>query len=353
MYTSRFMKAAGYLTAVIALTAVISSAARAQAKAEDYPAPKPAFAGADDVPPQRNRRRRSKSKLSSSTSTQHGRRLPPNGKMLVSERYGFLRVAEMNGFYAAPIANVPDVKIVAAQGLHDVVVDPDFAQNSMMYFTYFAPPPGEDARRLAHRISFTPTFGKFGLRTPHHARGEERLARARLSDDERASKMSKCFSTASTAASPGRRTAPSSSPAPTASALRCALRWHRSRHLRSRHSPQFFGTRRTHRRRSRSITKDNPCLHQPRRPLRYLFARPSRSRRRRHQSHHRRTLGHRSWPARRRQDQHYPPREDYGWPDVSYGRRYNGDLVAGKGLTQAPGVEQPVDPGIPISHPAD
>ncbi len=50
MYTSRFMKAAGYLTAVIALTAVISSAARAQAKAEDYPAPKPAFAGQTNAP---------------------------------------------------------------------------------------------------------------------------------------------------------------------------------------------------------------------------------------------------------------------------------------------------------------
>ena len=36
------------------------------------------------------------------------------------------------------------------------------------------------------------------------------------------------------------------------------------------------------------------------------------------------------------------PGGNYGWPNVSYGRRYNGDLIAGKGLTQAPGVEQPV-----------
>src|ERR1700733_5809121 len=36
------------------------------------------------------------------------------------------------------------------------------------------------------------------------------------------------------------------------------------------------------------------------------------------------------------------PGGNYGWPNVSYGRRYNGDLVAGKGLTQKEGVEQPV-----------
>ena len=68
----------------------------------------------------------------------------PDGKMLVTERYGFIRVASMNGFYSAPIAGVPDTKIVAAESLHDVEIDPDFAKNRLIYFTYFAPPPGEE-----------------------------------------------------------------------------------------------------------------------------------------------------------------------------------------------------------------
>jgi glucose/arabinose dehydrogenase len=36
------------------------------------------------------------------------------------------------------------------------------------------------------------------------------------------------------------------------------------------------------------------------------------------------------------------PGGNYGWPNVSYGRRYNGDPLAGTGATQKPGVEQPV-----------
>lgn len=40
-------------------------------------------------------------------------------------------------------AGVPPVKAVAARGLHDVALDPGFARNRILYFTYFAPPRGE------------------------------------------------------------------------------------------------------------------------------------------------------------------------------------------------------------------
>ena len=36
------------------------------------------------------------------------------------------------------------------------------------------------------------------------------------------------------------------------------------------------------------------------------------------------------------------PGGNYGWPNVSYGRRYNGDLLAGKGASAKEGTEQPV-----------
>src|SRR6476646_5549488 len=35
---------------------------------------------------------------------------------------------------------------VAAQGLHDVLLDPQFASNRLIYFTYFAPPKGQEPR---------------------------------------------------------------------------------------------------------------------------------------------------------------------------------------------------------------
>ena len=67
----------------------------------------------------------------------------PTGNFLVTEANGTMRVARPNGSVSAPLAGVPGVKSVAAQGLHDLLLDPDFARNRTLYFTYFAPPKGE------------------------------------------------------------------------------------------------------------------------------------------------------------------------------------------------------------------
>jgi aldose sugar dehydrogenase len=71
----------------------------------------------------------------------------PEDKVLVSFVEGLLRVVYPNGFVSAPLAGMPPVKQVAAEGLHDVVLDPDFASNRKIYFAYTAPPPGEPAGR--------------------------------------------------------------------------------------------------------------------------------------------------------------------------------------------------------------
>src|SRR5271170_3021404 len=145
MQTRRIAKAAAYLTLVIALAALISSAARAQAKAEDYPPPKPAFPGQTNAP--------APAKPSAPVAVQpvvQALNRPwtfvflPDGKMLITERYGTMRTATKDGVFSAPIAGVPDVKVVAAQSLHDVELDRNFATNRTIYFSYFAPPPGED-----------------------------------------------------------------------------------------------------------------------------------------------------------------------------------------------------------------
>ena len=46
-----------------------------------------------------------------------------------------MRTVRRDGVVSKPIAGVPPVKVVAAQGLHDVLLDPDFAQNRLLYFT--------------------------------------------------------------------------------------------------------------------------------------------------------------------------------------------------------------------------
>ena len=69
----------------------------------------------------------------------------PSGNFLVTTRPGEMRVVRTDGSISAALENVPPVKRVAAEGLHDVVLDPDFDNNRLIYFMYFAPPKGERA----------------------------------------------------------------------------------------------------------------------------------------------------------------------------------------------------------------
>ena len=93
----------------------------------------------------------------------------PNGALLVTQNSGTMRVVRPDdGSVSAPLAGVPPVKSAAAQGLHDVVLDPDFAKNRILYFTYFAPPRGEARRQLADRRTSTRTSGR--SRSPNAGR---------------------------------------------------------------------------------------------------------------------------------------------------------------------------------------
>ena len=67
----------------------------------------------------------------------------PDGSFLITESAGRLRIVKPDGTASAPIEGVPGVKSVGAEGFHEIVLDPDFASNRMIYFTYLAPPPGQ------------------------------------------------------------------------------------------------------------------------------------------------------------------------------------------------------------------
>lgn len=60
----------------------------------------------------------------------------PDGRMLVTERPGRLRLIAANGQLSAPIAGLPRVKAAGQGGLLDVVLDPQFAQNQRIYWSY-------------------------------------------------------------------------------------------------------------------------------------------------------------------------------------------------------------------------
>ncbi|MES0873785.1 PQQ-dependent sugar dehydrogenase [Sinimarinibacterium thermocellulolyticum] len=65
----------------------------------------------------------------------------PDGRMLVTERPGRLRVIERNAdgrptLRATPIAGVPPVLASGQAGLFDVMLDPDFADNGVLYLSF-------------------------------------------------------------------------------------------------------------------------------------------------------------------------------------------------------------------------
>ena len=61
------------------------------------------------------------------------------GRMLVTERPGRLRVVSANGTLGAPLAGLPAVDAVGQGGLLDLITDRDFARNRTLYFCHSEP----------------------------------------------------------------------------------------------------------------------------------------------------------------------------------------------------------------------
>jgi glucose/arabinose dehydrogenase len=64
------------------------------------------------------------------------------GRMLVTERPGRMRVVEANGSIGPPVAGLPRIQASGQGGLLDVVADRDFATNRQVYFCYAEPAEG-------------------------------------------------------------------------------------------------------------------------------------------------------------------------------------------------------------------
>ncbi len=73
----------------------------------------------------------------------------PDGRMLVTERPGRIRIIGHNGQLSPPLGNVPKVFAVSQGGLLDVILDRDFVQNRTIYFSFAEPFNGGGRTALA------------------------------------------------------------------------------------------------------------------------------------------------------------------------------------------------------------
>ena len=73
----------------------------------------------------------------------------PDGRMLVTEKPGTMRIITAQGAKSAPIAGVPKVDPRRQGGLLDVEIGPDFARDRMIYWTYSEPREGGNGLAVA------------------------------------------------------------------------------------------------------------------------------------------------------------------------------------------------------------
>ncbi|WP_298830334.1 PQQ-dependent sugar dehydrogenase [uncultured Piscinibacter sp.] len=73
----------------------------------------------------------------------------PDGRMLVTEKPGRLRIARADGRVGAPLSGLPAVDGGGQCGLLDVAVDPDFANNGLVFWTFAEPGDGGNSTAVA------------------------------------------------------------------------------------------------------------------------------------------------------------------------------------------------------------
>ena len=328
----------------------LASASAAENADANFVPPKPAFPEQTKAPAVRKPSAVKVETIASGLTRPWALAFLPDGKFLVTERNGFMRTITRDGVISAPIEGVPGVKAVAAEGLHDLALDPDFVHNRLLYFTYFAPPPGEAPAIWPNHFFYDDVFSKSVAERRTMKVGMERVARARLSEDEK-----RLEDVTTLVDGPDRRIAF----APDGTLFITGPdrpRFYDSDLDGTDHPPADPDIRRNFAGRvSRinpdgTIPKDNPFLDRPNvAPDVYSFG-------------HRDPEGAAINPATGElwAIEHGPrggdevniirKGRDYGWPVITYGRQYSGDPVNG-GLTAKEGMEQPVYFWVPSIAP--
>ncbi|MGD9902984.1 MAG: PQQ-dependent sugar dehydrogenase [Vicinamibacterales bacterium] len=108
----------------------------------------PAFAGQTRAPEQRLDVAFEVVTVAEGLQNPWGLAFLPDGRMLVTERPGRLRLVAADGTMSEPVAGLPAVDARGQGGLLDVALDPQFAANHLVYWSY-AEPAGRGANHTA------------------------------------------------------------------------------------------------------------------------------------------------------------------------------------------------------------
>jgi len=114
----------------------------ADPRSPNAPDQKPAFAGQTRAPEQKLGVAFRIVTVAEGLQNPWGLAFLPDGRMLVTERPGRLRVVTAAGALSEPVAGLPAVDARGQGGLLDVVLDPNFATTRRIYWSYAEPRDG-------------------------------------------------------------------------------------------------------------------------------------------------------------------------------------------------------------------
>ncbi len=254
----------------------------------------------------------------------------PDGRYLVTERPGRLRVLERDGRLNAPIQGLPAVAAAGQGGLLDVVLDSDFARNRTLYFCYSEPGLGADS-----------------------GKNSTALAKARLSADaSQLEQVQTLFSQRPKYASSlhfGCRIVERRVDGKSDGSLFLALGERSSYKEQAQNLKSHLG-KIVRINKDGSVPRDNPFVGRADAwPEIWSYG-------------HRNPQGaalapdgtlwmHEHGPQGGDEINHIEPGKNYGWPVTTYGENYGGGKI-GQGITQQSGMEQPLHYWVPSIAPS-
>jgi glucose/arabinose dehydrogenase len=135
----RFQSMLGAGVFAVGVVALAAQQASVETRPPNAPAQKPAFPGQTRAPEQKSNVAYELVTVAEGLVNPWAIAFLPEGKMLVTEKPGRLRVVTPDGKLSEPVAGLPPQDARGQGGLLDVVLDPSFATNRLIYWSYAEP----------------------------------------------------------------------------------------------------------------------------------------------------------------------------------------------------------------------
>jgi len=134
---------------MLTLCAVTAQSQSVETRPKEAPNQEPAFEQQTRVPAVQTETDFTVTILAENLTEPWGLDFLPDGRMIVSEKPGRIRIVTMNGEVGSPLDGVPPVRYQGSGGMFDMKLAPDFEESRRVFWTYTGTTNGEADNRVA------------------------------------------------------------------------------------------------------------------------------------------------------------------------------------------------------------